>query len=189
MRICSVCPGIIYVGNEKHYVYDCPSLVDIRKCHCRLLNNSHHGGMRLFIWHPTRMCTLHPDDCRCRLELMYFWHEPLCCVSSAMLAAWRKLNFPPFPFEKPERIWTACTSTRSSCHMYEPDSFESTVRTEASCCGRPSTMQWTTIREGRKVYKPMEAKQGLMGRNAGLPRRVSPAARSKAHQLALSIQP
>ena len=49
-RVCPLCPGM-HVGNERLYVFDCPSFDDICVRHCRLLNDS-HGAMRLFVWHP-----------------------------------------------------------------------------------------------------------------------------------------
>ena len=49
-RVCPLCPGM-HVGDERHYVFDCPSFDDIRMQHSRLFDDS-HGAMRLFMWHP-----------------------------------------------------------------------------------------------------------------------------------------
>ena len=49
-RVCPLCPGID-VGNERHYVFDCPSFDDICVRHSRHFDDS-YGSMRLFMWHP-----------------------------------------------------------------------------------------------------------------------------------------
>ena len=48
-RVCLLHPGI-YVGDERHDVFDCPSF-DIRIGHSGLSDDS-HGVMRLVMWHP-----------------------------------------------------------------------------------------------------------------------------------------
>ena len=48
--VCPLCPGM-HVGDERHYVLDCPSFHDIRIRHSRLFDDS-HGATRLFIWPP-----------------------------------------------------------------------------------------------------------------------------------------
>ena len=49
-RTCPLIPGM-HVGDERHYLFDCPSFDDTRNCHSRLFDDS-HGAMRLFMWHP-----------------------------------------------------------------------------------------------------------------------------------------
>ena len=49
-RVCLLCPGM-HVGDERHYVFECPAFGDIRRGFQHLLNDS-RGAMRLLMWHP-----------------------------------------------------------------------------------------------------------------------------------------
>ena len=39
-RVARVCPGM-HLGDERHYVYECPAVEDNRRCHSRLFDDSH----------------------------------------------------------------------------------------------------------------------------------------------------
>ena len=65
-RICPLCPGM-YVGDERHYVFECPACHDIRRgfqLFQHLLDDS-HGAMRLLMWHPCQK-----DVASCLLQLL-----------------------------------------------------------------------------------------------------------------------
>ena len=48
--VARVCPGM-RVGDERHYVFECPAFDDIRRGFQHLFDDS-HGAMRLLVWHP-----------------------------------------------------------------------------------------------------------------------------------------
>ena len=58
-----LCPGM-HVGDERHYVFECPAFGDIRLGFQHLFDDS-HGAMRLFVWHPYQK-----DDASCLLQLL-----------------------------------------------------------------------------------------------------------------------
>ena len=51
-RVCTLCPGM-HLGNERHCVFLCPAVVDIRRHDARLFDDSHRT-MRLSMWHPNQ---------------------------------------------------------------------------------------------------------------------------------------
>ena len=51
-RVCLLCLGM-HVGDERHYVFDCPSFHDICIRHSRLFDDS-YGAMRLLMWHASQ---------------------------------------------------------------------------------------------------------------------------------------
>ena len=64
-RICPLCPGM-YVGDERHYVFECPAFDDIRRGFQHLFDDSHGpGAMRLLMWHPCQK-----DVASCLLQLL-----------------------------------------------------------------------------------------------------------------------
>ena len=46
-RICPLCPSM-HVGDEMHYVFECPAFEDIRRCFHHLFDDS-HGAMRCLV--------------------------------------------------------------------------------------------------------------------------------------------
>ena len=62
-RVCFLCPAM-HVGDERHYVFECPALGDIRLGFQHLFEDS-HGDMRLFVWHPYQK-----DVASCLLQLL-----------------------------------------------------------------------------------------------------------------------
>ena len=52
-RVCPLCPGM-HVGDERHYVLECPAFGDIRYIRrgFQHLFDDSHGAMRLLMWHP-----------------------------------------------------------------------------------------------------------------------------------------
>ena len=62
-RVCPLCPGM-HVGDERHYVFECPAFHDIRLGFRHLFDDS-HGAMRLFMWHPCQK-----DVASCLLQLL-----------------------------------------------------------------------------------------------------------------------
>ena len=88
-RVCPLCPGM-HVGDERHYVFECPAFDDIRRGFQQLFGDS-HGAMRLLMWHPCQK-----DVASCLLQLLDRIDETLTltihCVPSALLAAWTELN-------------------------------------------------------------------------------------------------
>ena len=51
-RVCLLCLGM-HLGDEKHYVFECPTVENIRRRHFRLFDNSHRT-MRLFTGDPNQ---------------------------------------------------------------------------------------------------------------------------------------
>ena len=49
-RVCPLCPGM-HVGDERHYVFECPAFDDIRRGFQHLFDDS-RGPMRRLMWHP-----------------------------------------------------------------------------------------------------------------------------------------
>ena len=62
-RVCPLCPGM-HLGDERHYVFECPASHDIRLGFQHLFDDS-HGAMRLFMWH---LCL--KDVASCLLQLL-----------------------------------------------------------------------------------------------------------------------
>ena len=62
-RVCPLCPGM-HVGDERHYVFECPAFDDIRRGFQHLFDDS-HGAMRLLMWHPCQK-----DVASCLLQLL-----------------------------------------------------------------------------------------------------------------------
>ena len=65
-RLARVCPGCpcMHVGNERHYIFECPAFHDI----CHGFQNpfdDSHGAMRLLWWHPCQK-----DVASCLLQLL-----------------------------------------------------------------------------------------------------------------------
>ena len=49
-RVCPLCSGM-HLGDERHHVFECPAVEDIRRRYSMLFVDSHRA-MRLFMWHP-----------------------------------------------------------------------------------------------------------------------------------------
>ena len=62
-RVCPLCPGM-HVGDERHYVLECPAFHDIRRGFQHLFDDG-HGAMRLLVWH-----TCQKDVASCLLQLL-----------------------------------------------------------------------------------------------------------------------
>ena len=64
-RICPLCPGLgMHVGDERHFIFECPASDDIRRGFQHLIYDS-HGPMRLLMWHPCQK-----DVASCLLQLL-----------------------------------------------------------------------------------------------------------------------
>ena len=57
VRICQSCPGM-HVGDERHYVFECPAFDDILRGLQHLFDDS-HGAMRMSTM--SGLCTLSPN--------------------------------------------------------------------------------------------------------------------------------
>ena len=83
--LCLLCLGM-HVGDERHYVLECPAFDDIHRGFQHLFDDSHEA-MRLLMWH---LCQ--KDVASCLLQLLGRIDESLTrtihCVPSALLAAW-----------------------------------------------------------------------------------------------------